>query len=341
VGPDAQPTGPTVPPVYGRGVSGGARYSALVVSAALVIAASSTGCASTGSARRGGAAGTSAPPVPCGTKRTFSYASRPGVDPNLTSLDVYTPAAGEGGCADRPLVVWVHGGGWTSGDKSEYMHDKVALFNGAGYVFASINYELTDRKVNPPAPQYPVHDQDAADAVAWLVHHAAEVGADPARIAVLGHSAGGGIVGAISTDERYLGKDGLTLSTLRCAASLDGEGLDVTASATTSPPEVQAGYRDVFTADRAVWDQASPIRHVAPGKGIPAFFMAVRGDPWRLATQTAFVEALRKADVPVTVLDSAALEHLDLTTEVGAPGDTLLTPPLMQFLGGCFTSPAK
>ena len=50
----------------------------------------------------------------------------------------------------------------------------------------------------------------------------------------------------------------------------------------------------------------------------------------------AFITALRAAGVPTTVLDSRALEHADLTTLVGAPGDTLVTPALMDFLATCF-----
>ena len=88
--------------------------------------------------------------LPCGSKQTFAYASVPGVDPDLTSLDVYTPPSSDGGCTAPALVVWVHGGGWTEGDKSEYMDDKVPLFNGAGYVFASINYRLTDTRSPRP-----------------------------------------------------------------------------------------------------------------------------------------------------------------------------------------------
>ena len=68
----------------------------------------------------------------CGSKGTFVYASYPSTQPDLTSIDLYTPAADSRGCTGRPIVVWVHGGGWTSGDKSEYMADKVSLFNGAG-----------------------------------------------------------------------------------------------------------------------------------------------------------------------------------------------------------------
>ena len=269
--------------------------------------------------------------------RTFAYASHPGVDPNLTSLDVYAPVAGEGGCRDRPIVVWVHGGGWTSGDKREYMTDKVKLFNDAGYVFASVNYRLTDRALPQPAPQFPVHDDDVADGLAWLIQHASQLSGNPELVAVLGHSAGGGIVAAIATDGRYLDRSGLPLTALRCVGSLDGEGYDVTAGATTSPSEVQAGYRDVFGTDPATWAEASPVRHVGPGKGIPPFFIAARGDDWRLSTQLAFIDALHRAGVPTTVLDAAKLEHIDLTTQVGAPGDTVVTPPLMDFLRGCFS----
>jgi acetyl esterase/lipase len=267
---------------------------------------------------------------------TVAYASHPGVDPDLTSIDVYTPPATADGCSSRPMVVWVHGGGWTSGDKAELMADKVALFNGAGFVFASLNYRLTDKTLPSPSPQHPVHDQDTADAVAWLVQHAGEVGGDPRHVALIGHSAGGGIVAAVTTDERYLGRHQVPLSAIACAGSMDGEGYDIVAGATTSPAEVQVGYRNAFGSDPAVWEEASPIRHLAPDKGIPNYFVAARGSDWRFDQHLAFIAGLRAADVTTTVLDATSLEHADLTSQVGAPGDTVVTPALMSFLAGCF-----
>ena len=117
---------------------------------------------------------------------------------------------------------------------------------------------------------------------------------------------------------------------------MDGEGYDVTAGATTSPPEWQPTYTTAFGTDPAVWADASPINHVAAGKGIPAFFIAARGIDWRVEQHLAFIAALDQAGVPVTVLDSRELEHADLTTLVGAPEDTIVTPALMEFLDGCF-----
>ena len=259
------------------------------------LAAMATGASACGTEQSGSTVPTtSLPPMPCGTMQTFTYSALPEVDPNLTSLDVYTPPATDGACADRPLVVWVHGGGWAGGDKSEFMEDKIPLFNGAGFVFASVNYRLTDDSLTPPSPQFPVHDDDTADAVAWLVDHASQLGVDPSRVAVLGHSAGGGITAAITTDEQYLGRHGLPLDTIRCAGSMDGEGYDVTAGATTAPPEWQPTYFNAFGTDPAVWAEASPINHVAAGKGIPDYFIAARGIDWRVEQHLAFIAALRE-----------------------------------------------
>ncbi|MFN8036377.1 MAG: alpha/beta hydrolase [Acidimicrobiia bacterium] len=272
------------------------------------------------------------------TKRTVQYASISGVPANLTSLDLHLPA-GTGGCTKRPIVVWVHGGAWKDGDKSEDMAHKIPLFNNAGYVFASVNYRLTDDKTDPahPSPQWPVHDQDAADAVAWIVHHAGEFRGDVRRVAVLGHSAGGGIVAAMTADPRYLGKSGLALSSIHCAGSMDGEGYDVVAGATTAPPEWKPVYLAAFGSDPTVWEEASPIRYVAADKGIARYFLAAQGIEWRLQQHAAWYHALQAAHVPVTVLDARSLEHADLTTAVGAPDDTVVTPALMDFLAGCFS----
>ncbi|UDY37548.1 alpha/beta hydrolase [Dermatobacter hominis] len=282
------------------------------------------------------ASDTAASMVPCGGAATERYAELPGVPAELTSLDVHRPAAVDGVCSDRPLVVWVHGGGWTGGDKSDHIDDKVRLFTGAGFVFASVNYRLTDPATLPPAPQFPVHDADVAAAIGWLIDHARELGTDRARVAVLGHSAGGGIVAAVATDPRFLGAHDLGLDALRCAGSIDGEGYDITAGATHPEPFVHDVYLDAFGDDPATWAEASPVRHVSAGRGIPGFFIAARGPDMRLDLHAGFAEALRSAGVPVTVVDAATLDHAEVSVDIGAPGDTVVTPPLMEFLAACF-----
>jgi acetyl esterase/lipase len=243
----------------------------------------------------------------------------------LTALDVY-PLAPRAGCPPSPVLVWVHGGGWQAGDKGNRMADKRRLAAEQGWVLVSVNYRLV------PQVRYPVPNEDVAAAVAWVTEHAGEHGGDPARVALMGHSAGGGIVAAVTTDERYLAAHGLTLSAVDCAVALDTEGYDVAARA-----EDVAAYAAMFGTDPALWPDMSPITHVAAGKGIPSYFIVTRGRPTRIATSQRFADALEGAGVPTTVLVATGLSHADVNEAVGRAGDTIVTPPLTGFLTTCFT----
>jgi arylformamidase len=180
--------------------------------------------------------------------------------------------------------------------------------------------------------QYPDHEEDTAAAVAWVHEHIAEYGGDPRRIAVLGHSAGAHSVALIATDPSFLAARGLALGALRCAGALDTEGYDVAAGASSGNPL----YLDAFGTDPATWAKASPINHVKARAGIPSFLVAERGTPLRRAEAEAFVARLRAAGVEVTVIDAGSLTHEEVNTQIGRPGDTVMTPPLSEFLASCF-----
>jgi acetyl esterase/lipase len=201
-------------------------------------------------------------------------------------------------------------------------------------VLVSVNYRLTDPR-SPTPVVYPTHNEDVAAAVAWVHDHIADHGGDPSRIAILGHSAGAQIVASIATDEHYLAGHGMSLSDLRCAGALDTEGFDVASMASHGAGATL--YRAAFTDDPTTWADASPILHVASGKGIPSFVVVERGLASRRAAQQRFVDELRGAGVDVTVLDAGALTHRQVNARIGAPGDTVMTPPLEAFLSECYT----
>ncbi len=66
-----------------------------------------------------------------------------------------------------PVVVWVHGGGYQKGNKSQQMNAKVRLFNERGWILVSANYRLTVPG-DPASANYPDHLDDVAAAVAWV-----------------------------------------------------------------------------------------------------------------------------------------------------------------------------
>ena len=96
-------------------------------------------------------------------------------------LDVCVPP-GEGPFG---AVLYVHGGGWSGGDKKDDRGELLDVFSEAGWVWFSINYRLA------PAHRWPACLEDVQTAIRWVKQHAAEFKADPNRIVLAGYSAGG------------------------------------------------------------------------------------------------------------------------------------------------------
>jgi len=135
-------------------------------------------------------------------------------------LDVFSPKA-DG--KRFPVVIFVHGGTWVSGDK-----DFGGLYRNAGknlarngVVAVLINYRLS------PLVRHPEHARDVARAYAWVVKNVDRYGGDPDRIVLVGHSAGGHLATLIAADESYLKDPKLRLTdkqrkSLRGVVSLCG-----------------------------------------------------------------------------------------------------------------------
>lgn len=113
-------------------------------------------------------------------------------------LDVYAPTDGK---TSRAVVVFVHGGGWTSGSKNEYRFVAEAL-TSRGIVAVLPSYRLY------PQVKFPAFVDDVALAIAWTHKHAAEYGGDGNRIYLMGHSAGAQIAALIAFDAEYLQQSG-------------------------------------------------------------------------------------------------------------------------------------
>lgn len=263
-----------------------------------------------------------------GDRADIAYDSDP-----LQQLDLNLPD--DIGCRSVPVVVWVHGGGWQIGDKSNAMAPKVALWNDAGWAVVSVNYRLTD----PDAPEAtrvvaPTHNEDVASALAWLMNNAEDTGIDPASVAVLGHSAGAGIVAALATDPTYLKAQGLQPSDLACVAPLDTEAFSI-ASVMEGGPVLTDVYRAAFGTDAERWDELSPLTLVGDAP-IPPMLLVTRGTADRRTIVATFADAVAAADGSVTIVDLPGFTHEDVNKRIGDATDDELTPALQAFLTDCF-----
>jgi len=138
-------------------------------------------------------------------------------------LDLYFPSGPKR--LDRPAVVFIHGGGFTGGDKAEYRSASVSAdLCRAGYVVVSCNYVL-----GPKAKEgvWPQNIADCRNAVRWVRAHAKVLGVNPDKIAVAGGSAGGylALMVGLSDDKTGPGGDPSAKVSAKVSAVIDMYGV--------------------------------------------------------------------------------------------------------------------
>jgi acetyl esterase/lipase len=97
-------------------------------------------------------------------------------------------------------------------------------------------------------------------------------------------------------------------------------------------------YRNALGNDPATWAAASPVRHVADPGPHPRFLVVTQGSPRRTAQARAFAAALEANGTPATAIDVSPLDHEALNAAVGAPGDEVVTPAVLDLFRSCVQS---
>ena len=160
-------------------------------------------------------------------------------------LDVYKPLD----MTNVPVIVFFHGGSWQAGntlDKSQYKFVGQALAV-QGYVVVIADYRLY------PQVKYPGFLDDCAQAVKWAHEHAADYGADPGKLVLMGHSAGAYNAAMLTVDPEFLQAAGADRAWVRGMIGLAGpyDFLPIT------DPDLQTIF-----GPAAQWPQTQPINYV-------------------------------------------------------------------------------
>jgi acetyl esterase/lipase len=240
------------------------------------------------------------------TVRDLPYWESPRADPIKHKLDLYLPV----GRRDYPVVLFVHGGGWSHGDK-KFWFDLYGRL-GRGLAEKGIGVAVTNYRL---APQTKGLDQarDVARAFAWLHRNIRKFGGRADALFVAGHSAGGHLVSLIASDEQYLREVGLDSRAIRGVISISGV-YDVR-------PELFL-FERVFGPHSEVRRQASPIAHVK--YGLPAFLL-LHGDAELPHCDgpcvERFYESLQDAQVDVRINPIAKRDHLSIITRLSEVND--------------------
>ena len=148
------------------------------------------------------------------------------------------------------------------------------------------------------------------------------MGIDPARIVLMGHSAGAHLVALVGTDPRYLAAAGLTLADLRGVIALDGAAYDVARQVDAAGPLMRRTYAQAFGADPLRQRALSPTLQAA-APNAPAFLLlhVERADGKAQAQGLAVALAQAGTQVDVNSVGGAGLRgHMDLNTSLGSAG---------------------
>ena len=244
-------------------------------------------------------------------------------------LDVYASPEAK----NLPVVFWIHGGGWQTGDKTS-VQLKPKAFVDKGFVFVSTNYRLL------PDVEMETIFRDIAKSMHWVHDHIAEYGGDPNRILVMGHSAGAQLAALICIDDRYLKAEGLSLVGIKGCVPVDGDTYDVPAIIETAEtrrrvhhqPQAKFGHREKFGNDPAKHVDYSAVTHVAKGKGIPPFLILYVGDhPDTNAQAQRLGVVLNDAGISATLFGGKETTHTRINENLGQPDDPA-TIALFQFV---------
>lgn len=254
-------------------------------------------------------------PVPAGVtvERDLEY----GLDA-AQRFDVYLPSAG---ARNAPVILLVHGGGWAHGDKAmqAVVANKVAHWVPKGFIVVSTNYRLV------PAADPLRQARDLARALATVQAKAPGWGGDPAKLILMGHSAGAHLVALLSASPEIAPSHGARpwLGTV----ALDSAAYDVEA--------VMEGrhlglYDQAFGADRALWKAASPAAQL---RGATPPLLAVCSTR-REASCRAARQFVRKASAFGARAQAVEqdLTHRGINEELGRPG--AYTEAVDAFLAG-------
>lgn len=267
-------------------------------------------------------------------KTTIEYNQINGIDSNLLSLDIYYNSETN---IQKPVIVYVHGGGWSIGDKSSQIENKINLFRSLNYILISVNYRLSPFPLdvsNPNRIKYPDHNIDIADALLWINNNMTHYGGNKNKIALLGHSAGAHLVALTGTNKSFLENVSLSLPNIKGIAVIDTEGYDINEQVTNG--DNQNMYINAFGTDTTLNRNASPIYNVINSISYPKFFIAKRGSSQRIEYANDFITVLETNGVSVSQVNGSIYDHSGINNAIGAPNETLITNALNDFFEECF-----
>ena len=181
-----------------------------------------------------------------------------------------------------PVVIFIHGGYWTSGNKDIYGF-LGRNFGKKKIVTVIPNYTLS------PNGNYDTMAKEVAAAIQWTSDNIEKYNGNPDQIFLMGHSAGGHLIALVGTNPKYLKNTDM----IKGIILNDAAGLDMNSYLKKYPPTKKHNYDVTWTKNQDNWKDASPIYSLS--KKAPPFLMftGIKTYPSIISQNKAFVQKLK------------------------------------------------
>ncbi len=236
----------------------------------------------------------------------LAYVTGDDADKEKHKLDIYAPK----GVESAPVLMFVHGGAWKSGDRKQY-DDFGKRWAKLGFMTAVVSYRLTPAMAAKSALKHPDHVKDVARAFAWVKKNAKEYKGDAANLWIAGHSAGSHLAALLALDDQYLKAEGCAKSDIKGVLALSG----------VYSTEMVGRFADVFGDDAAGHAKAAPLGHVSDKQ--PPFLVcyADHDVPSMREDSAKLVEALEGKKSDVESFKAPDRNHISLIRQFGEAED--------------------
>ncbi len=260
-------------------------------------------------------------------------------------LNLFLPLADSvRGGGPWPTVVFVHGGGWDSGDR-DFTFGREDVYNNVGRFFArhGVGAAVVSYRLLPEA-EWDGQAADVAAAVAWVSRNVAAYGGNPEALVLMGHSAGAQHVTRVALDPSLLEAEGVGPGVVCGAIPVSGAALDLTDRETFALSDNFDYYSARFAPDHVplpeapaepfAWQgEASPLRFVSADA--PPFLIVYAGGESRALQRQSqlLAAALERARVPTEVVVSPGLSHTRIVPTLSR-GDRPAGRAALRFVRG-------
>lgn len=246
--------------------------------------------------------------------KDIAYAGNGSADKQ--KLDLYLPTLASKKQVKSPVLIYVHGGAWTKGDKKRLKLAQVEKYRSKGIIVATLNYRLG------PQNKYPDNVNDIITSTRWLSQNIGRYGGDPNNMVLVGHSAGAHLVAMAEVKYKNGRPNRAVRDRYKAVFAIDTASFDLT------KPSVGRLSRwtnrqkySVFGKSRSDLAAASPTLQVSRGKNyVPFHIYTTETRQDAVNSGKAFAAVLKKSgNIVTSTIVKGGLSHSDMNEAIFDP----------------------